>query len=621
MSEDMILAAEKPPKTARAHCWTLNNHTPSEVEAIKKFASDHTAYTIFQTEIAPVTKTPHLQGYSEYKGPLGKPAAVAWNIIKTKTGIQRFHLEKRGGTPQEAADYCKKLDSRAQGSDYIFFEHGQRSGGQGKRSDLAEVQVALDGGMRMKELSDKHFNSFVRHHKSFTLYRELHTKKRVDHTICICLYGATSCGKTQLALDLFADSYWPNKGNTGTWYDDYDQQEAVVFDEFSGWIPFTTFKRLIDRSPMQLDSKGGKHEFNSRFVVFISNNPPTEWYDCLKTVDDDAAFKRRLHIILKAKVVTNLVGDESVRLIVEKFSLPWGANLRPDTALPGLTSGETRDLVKYGLEANRYKTLHEKCDWTRGSRSSQGSRSGGVILYPPQNHEKDFYDAALHVLQPLIALSDVASGGSPLEAGQSALPSTLPSQPKILPAEKPGLWETPVSDDDLDERNARMDREMLAAEWEEANIHGGAKPQDFAPDTNVRHFLEKPKNNLSHDKRDRHSTGDSSGAASSSDPSSYPRVLGNKPSRLSRQNAFRAADLPAGHLDEPVGNFVPAPLPVDLDDEEEQQPVKRRGRKLGTTQRRSTARKYPRRSRFILDEAECDEDDSHTSLVDWSDDL
>lgn len=94
-------------------------------------------YVVMGTETCPTTGKTHWQGYAENH----KPASMA--AMKKKLNDNKAHLEKRKGTQEEAANYCKK--------DGNFEEHGEL-GRQGKRTDL--YTIADDLKTKKRKLSD-----------------------------------------------------------------------------------------------------------------------------------------------------------------------------------------------------------------------------------------------------------------------------------------------------------------------------------------------------------------------------------------------------------------------------------------------------------------------------------
>lgn len=114
--------------TSRSYCWTLNNYTAEEVEAIQNNAF---RYLIYGKEVGE-NGTPHLQGYLECHSP--KTIAA----LKKIPGLSRAHFESRRGTRDQARKYCLK--------DGIIWESGNwEAGGQGSRTDWHQLHDFLKG--------------------------------------------------------------------------------------------------------------------------------------------------------------------------------------------------------------------------------------------------------------------------------------------------------------------------------------------------------------------------------------------------------------------------------------------------------------------------------------------
>lgn len=106
---------------ARRWCFTLNNYTPVEVDALTSWASN-LVYLVFGRETGE-SGTPHLQGYFILKRRrrVGQLSQVP--------GLTRAHLEVARGTPEQASTYCKK--------DGDYSEFGELpTSSQGKRTDF-----------------------------------------------------------------------------------------------------------------------------------------------------------------------------------------------------------------------------------------------------------------------------------------------------------------------------------------------------------------------------------------------------------------------------------------------------------------------------------------------------
>lgn len=81
------------------YVFTLNNYTQDDIQRLRSI-QEACAYIIFGKEVGN-SGTPHLQGYVCFKQV--KTFLQAKNLIGT-----RAHIERKRGSPKEAADYCMK---------------------------------------------------------------------------------------------------------------------------------------------------------------------------------------------------------------------------------------------------------------------------------------------------------------------------------------------------------------------------------------------------------------------------------------------------------------------------------------------------------------------------------
>ncbi|QUS52617.1 replication protein [Mute swan feces associated circular virus 14] len=114
---------------AKRWCFTLNNYTPAELQALTDSA-DNFDYLCIGRERGS-NSTPHLQGYLILK------VKLRLNNVKVLPGLARAHLEISRGTPGQASDYCKK--------DGDYEEYGTLPKEQGKRTDFEALRDWLKG--------------------------------------------------------------------------------------------------------------------------------------------------------------------------------------------------------------------------------------------------------------------------------------------------------------------------------------------------------------------------------------------------------------------------------------------------------------------------------------------
>ena len=133
----------------------------------------------------------------------------------------------------------------------------------------------------------------LRHNRAVREYRNQTVRDRDWKTKLIVLVGPTGCGKSRFCREQFPNAYWKPPGEK--WFDGYEGQDAVVLDDFYGWIPFHLLLRLADRYPMLVETKGGSSKFVARTLVITSNKPMEEWYrEEVRVRYDFRALERRV---------------------------------------------------------------------------------------------------------------------------------------------------------------------------------------------------------------------------------------------------------------------------------------------------------------------------------------
>lgn len=246
-------------------CFTVNN--PEEL--LDPELWEHCSYAVYQHEEGE-EGTPHFQGYAEFKG----ARTLSW--FKQLTGLERAHIEPRRGSGAQASNYCMK-EPRIDGP----YEWGEMKE-QGKRSDLEAIRRELDENKPMKRIAEDHFSSWCRYQKSFKAYVELKIQPRNWAMELFFIIGPTGTGKSRRAHEMAGESVYHKP--PGKWWDSYNGEHTVVFDEFYGHsYPFSQLLQLLDRYPFMVEYKGGATQFVSRRIIFTSNQDPQNWYNGERT--------------------------------------------------------------------------------------------------------------------------------------------------------------------------------------------------------------------------------------------------------------------------------------------------------------------------------------------------
>lgn len=280
-----------PTNTSRFYCFTLNDYTDDDVNRLLGLEEDHRVKALIAgRETAPSTGRQHLQGYIEFKDPQRLAG------VKRILGSNTVHAEQRGGTREQAKQYCEK-----EGDIAVCFGFSTQRGANRTPapSKLDEIKTSLDSGVTLRSIAEDNFALFLRHHRALEAYIRLKIEPRNFRTQAIWIYGPTGSGKSRRALEESAnlcggDVAWiPNK--TLQWFEPYAGHKGVVLDDFNGSVPIAVMLNVLDRYQYIVPTKGGHVQFRPRIVWITSNFSPMRLYGAEDQFD---ALVRRLDEII-----------------------------------------------------------------------------------------------------------------------------------------------------------------------------------------------------------------------------------------------------------------------------------------------------------------------------------
>lgn len=186
--------------TSRRWCFTLNNYTSDEEQAIND--ADY-KYMVYGREIG-ANGTPHLQGF------------IVLPNAKRLSGVQRIlsraHWERASGSDSQAADYCKK--------DGDFVEQGTLKTNQGERTDLSRIYALIADGTEETVIAETYPEQYSRYYKAFCRYKTLKANQNRKAIVNHELYDwqKTLLDEFKEPADnrtiLFVVDYDGNKGKT-----------------------------------------------------------------------------------------------------------------------------------------------------------------------------------------------------------------------------------------------------------------------------------------------------------------------------------------------------------------------------------------------------------------------
>jgi len=269
-------------------CFTVNN--PQEQLNPDWWTEDeqtNTRFVVWQLEMGE-SGTPHLQGYMELK------QTKRLRQIQAMEGLTGGHFETRRGTKAQAIDYCKKDEGRLEGPWFWPDEQTVNASlvGQGQRTDLERFTQALAAGAQDRELALEQPVTYLKFSQHAQRFRMALGNRVRDHRVPITLtfvIGPTRTGKSHMLAETYpkgSQYYWAQPGK-GQWWDGYQGQTTVVFDEMrDSWFPWSYLLRLWDNKPLQVEVKGAYIEMLATNFIVSTNLHPRKWYKHVEANQD-----------------------------------------------------------------------------------------------------------------------------------------------------------------------------------------------------------------------------------------------------------------------------------------------------------------------------------------------
>lgn len=253
------------PKRARNYCFRISFSKGFFRLLDPSLWNGEISYCIYQLECGN-EGTLHFQGYLECVG------KKSWKQLHLLEGLETSWFGVRQGTGPQAIAYCKKQDETYVEGPWEYGEAKQ----PGKRCDLEDIRQKVVDRVPITTIWNDHYGSMIRYHRSVKEFKRIITPKRNWLTKFIIILGPTRCGKSTLARAMAPDAFWKTAGK---WWDDYDGESAIVWDEFRGQYPYRELLRVLDSTPLNVECKGSHHQFVADLVIFTTNHHPSTWYD------------------------------------------------------------------------------------------------------------------------------------------------------------------------------------------------------------------------------------------------------------------------------------------------------------------------------------------------------
>ncbi|APG55794.1 Rep [Pelorivirus melia] len=227
LAQNFSMATKTSRPHARRYCFTLNNYTRDEEEAIKQINCE---WLVFGHEHSSGQGTPHLQG------------AITFNkrtyLATLKKLIPRAHFEIMQGNPQQSKDYCTKEDTSSYFEKGIMPKPQHQAGNEANEAKWESAyQAAKEGRFDdiPRSLWIKHMRSFKQIFEDAKQDTDMteYTDQDLKHHF-LWIWGPTGTGKShtahRIAKELSPDEP-PYIKDLNKWWNGFTKQRVVIIEE------------------------------------------------------------------------------------------------------------------------------------------------------------------------------------------------------------------------------------------------------------------------------------------------------------------------------------------------------------------------------------------------------
>nr|UIW13720.1 MAG: replicase [Circovirus sp.] len=283
---------------ARRWCFTINNFSQEEEEAVMNAPQQDWLKCIIAEEEHLEEGTPHIQGYFE------TVSRVYMTFLKGYFGT-RIHLEVAKGSTKQNWEYCTKEGN-------IIVEHNRPDTVDRRphrsKTDVSAAQILEDiPNMTEDDFKEAHPNFYLRNRKLYYEHRLRALLARATsynsdlHDKNLWIYGPPGTGKTTFALSGLPRYNVYQKCAKNKWWDEFDplRHQRVVIEDFDPCEQFSTLPYYLkiwgDRHGSVVEIKGAGTYLDGHIPVIVTSNYSID--DCIPNPADRAAIKRRFREI------------------------------------------------------------------------------------------------------------------------------------------------------------------------------------------------------------------------------------------------------------------------------------------------------------------------------------
>lgn len=278
--------------SSKSWAYTLNNYTEKDIEQLKEL--DGVTRHRSGKEVGD-SGTPHLQGQLTFRS--------NYRLSQLKMINSRCNWSVTKAV-DHSNNYCGKEQN-------VVIDITNNK--QGKRNDISCAVDLIKSGKSMREVAEECPEVYIKYNRGMEkLQQILKPKIRDFETEVIVIIGEPGLGKTRRAYEIDPDLYSvAEPDNNKIWYDGYDGEKTILFDDFNGWGTFTQFMKIMDRKPMIVPVKGAMVKREWTRVIITSNWGPLEWWPLEKMKVEKALLRRITNFITMSepRVLQEIVED------------------------------------------------------------------------------------------------------------------------------------------------------------------------------------------------------------------------------------------------------------------------------------------------------------------------
>lgn len=196
------------------------------------------------------------------------------------TQIQKWikskaHFEVMEGSIKQNEKYCSKEQKYTKLG--MFVE-------KGFRSDFHNIKEDLKQGATLFDIMDNYTGDYVRYHVGIKSMKHLIDRekyKNVSRDIVTKIFvGLAGAGKSHCVYNTYGYSnvFTVNLSGKGNYFDDYEGEKIILFDDFQGNVKYGEMLRILDKYPYRCNVKYGTVYAQWEKVYLTSNVKPCYWY-------------------------------------------------------------------------------------------------------------------------------------------------------------------------------------------------------------------------------------------------------------------------------------------------------------------------------------------------------